>query len=193
MNENMDKIIRSIQESSKIVDMLPIDETVSRDISNTFEINRDSLLGTIIYNTGGIIVDNWIRIYGAGKANFFQRNQYAPDGNILVAEDILGGLFSITDSGSIKYFAPDTLQWENNGLNYAQFLYWCFHGDTDTYYKDYRWNTWKEDIANLSIENGIAFYPFLWANAELEKRSRKEIPFEEMIRLEFEFVKQFGE
>lgn len=191
MNEKMSKIMHSIQKSPKKVKMIPVDEAVLRDISNAFEINQNSLLGTIVYYTGGIIVDDWIRIYGSGKANFYQRNQDFPCTNILVAEDILGGLFAIMDAGTIGYFAPDTLQWEDNDLTYSEFLYWCFHGDTDTYYKDNRWCTWKEDISTLPIENGIAFYPFLWAKAELEERIRKEIPLAEIIRLEFDFAKQF--
>lgn len=190
MDERMEKILQSIKESSKKVDILPMDEGVLEKILNSFEIKRNSLLGTIIHNTGGIIIEDWIRIYGAGNANFYQRNQEFFYDNILIAEDILGGLYTILDSGTVGYFAPDTLEWEDNELNYSQFLYWCLHGDTNTYYKEYRWNTWKKDVSNLAVENGIAFYPFLWADAKLEKRHRTEIPMEEIIRLEFDFASQ---
>lgn len=191
MNEKLSKIMQSIQASPKKVAVLPVDQTVLGEIFKAFKINQGSLLGTIVYHTGGIIVDDWIRIYGSGKANFYQRNQDAPCAYTLVAEDILGGLFAIMEAGTIGYFAPDTLQWEDNGLTYSEFLYWCIHGDTDTYYKETRWSSRKADVATLPIENGIAFYPFLWANAELEERTRQEVPLEEMIRLEFDFAKQF--
>ncbi len=86
------KILEIIELSSKKLEILPVEETVLSQISNTFKIKEDSLFGNIVLNTGGIVIDNWIRIYGAGKANFFLRNVKFPYNNLLVAEDILGGL-----------------------------------------------------------------------------------------------------
>lgn len=183
------KILESIKLSSKNVEILPVEETVLRQISNTFKIKEDSLFGNIVLNTGGLVIDNWIRIYGAGKANFFQRNVKFPYNNLLVAEDILGGLFALIDNGNIGYFAPDTLTWEDNDLSYSEFIYWALHGDTDTYYQDYRWNTWQNDIENLDINNGVSFYPFLWVEEDsFEKRVRKEIPMEEIIQFQFDMA-----
>ncbi len=176
MKDRIERIMQSIRKSPKKVKVLSVNEDIAGKIASGLEIDRDSLLGTIVYYTGGIIVDDWIRIYGAGRADFYQRNQDFPYDHLLVAEDILGGLYAMTDEGTVGYFAPDTLEWEDNGLTYPEFLYWCLHGDTDLYYKDYRWRTWEKDVAGLSIENGMAFYPFLWADGELEERSRKEIP-----------------
>lgn len=183
------KILESIKLSSKKVEILPVDETVLRQILNTFKIKDDSLFGNIVLNTGGLVIDNWIRIYGAGQANFFQRNVKFPYNNVLVAEDILGGIFALLDNGNIEYFAPDTLMWEDNDLSYSEFIYWALHGDTDTYYQDYRWNTWQNDIENLDINNGVSFYPFLWAEEDsFEKRVRKEIPMEEIIQFQFDMA-----
>lgn len=185
----IEKILESIKLSSKKVEILPVDETVLRQISNTFKIKDDSLFGNIVLNTGGLVIDNWIRIYGAGKANFFQRNVKFPYNNLLVAEDILGGIFALLDNGNIKYFAPDTLTWEDNDLSYSEFIYWALHGDTDTYYQDYRWNTWQNDIENVDINNGVSFYPFPWAEEDsFEKRVRKEIPMEEIIQFQFDMA-----
>ena len=37
----------------------------------------------------------------------------------------------------------------------------------------------------------MAFYPFLWVDVEnLESRSRKAVPIDEIIRLEFDFLEQ---
>lgn len=185
----IEKILESIKLSSKKVEILPVEETVLRQISNTFKIKEDSLFGNIVLNTGGLVIDNWIRIYGAGEANFFQRNVKFPYNNVLVAEDILGGIFALLDNGNIGYFAPDTLTWEDNDLSYSEFIYWALHGDTDTYYQDYRWNTWQNDIENLDINNGVSFYPFLWAEEDsFEKRVRKEIPMEEIIQFQFDMA-----
>ena len=136
MNERLKNILESIKSSFKNVKVLPIEESVLSQVLENFHIEEESLLGTIIFNTGGIIIDSWIRIYGAGKVNFYQRNKDFPYSNIIVAEDILGGLFAYMSNGNIGYFAPDTLEWEDMEIGYSQFLYWCFHGDTDTFYKD---------------------------------------------------------
>lgn len=185
----IEKILESIKLSSKKVEILPVEETVLRQISNTFKIKEDSLFGNIVLNTGGLVIDNWIRIYGAGQANFFQRNVKFPYNNLLVAEDILGGLFALIDNGNIGYFAPDTLTWEDNDLSYSEFIYWALHGDTDTYYQDYRWNMWQNDIENVDINNGVSFYPFPWAEEDsFEKRVRKEIPMEEIIQFQFDMA-----
>ena len=90
MNERLKNILESIKSSFKNVKVLPIEESVLSQVLENFYIEEESLLGTIIFNTGGIIIDSWIRIYGSGKVNFYQRNKDFPYSNIIVAEDILG-------------------------------------------------------------------------------------------------------
>jgi len=186
-----EKILESVKNSKKEIKIIPAKVEVLNCIKKRYEINEESLFGTIIFKTGGIIVENWIRFYGSGELNFYERNDLFPYSNIIVAEDILGGLFTILNDGNISYFAPDCLEWEGMEISYSEFLYWAFHGDTDTYYKDYRWDTWKDDVKRISNDNGISFYPFLWAKADsLENRYRKEVPMSEIIKLEFDFLKQ---
>jgi len=36
-------------------------------------------------------------------------------------------------------------------ISFSEFLYWAFHGNTYTYYKDYRWDTWKYDVKKLLL------------------------------------------
>lgn len=194
MNNNFQKIQDDIEKSTKIVNILSSDEYIKNILKKTYEINSTSLLAVLLENTGGIIIDNWIRFYGTGEVNFVSRNSLFPFENIVIAEDILGGLFVCLENGNIGYFAPDCLELEDMEIGFSQFLYWCLHGDTDTFYKDYRWKDWQKDILNLKNSEGIAFYPFLWAEAEsLESRSRKIVPIDEIIRLEFDFLKQMHE
>ena len=186
-----EKILESVKNSKKEIKIIPAKVEVLNCIKKRYEINEESLFGTIIFKTGGIIVENWIRFYGSGELNFYERNDLFPYSNIIVAEDILGGLFTILNDGNISYFAPDCLEWEVMEISYSEFLYWAFHGDTDAYYKDYRWDTWKDDMKRISNDNGISFYPFLWAEADsLENRYREEVPMSEIIKLEFDFFKQ---
>lgn len=194
MNNNFQKILDDIEKSTKIVNILSSDEYIKNILKKTYEINSTSLLAVLLENTGGIIIDNWIRFYGTGEVNFVSRNSLFPFENIVIAEDILGGLFVCLENGNIGYFAPDCLELEDMEIGFSQFLYWCLHGDTDTFYKDYRWKDWQKDISHLKNSEGIAFYPFLWAEAEsLESRSRKIVPIDEIIRLEFDFLKQMHE
>ncbi|MDE5995929.1 MAG: DUF2625 domain-containing protein [Eubacterium sp.] len=194
MNEKFQKIVDDIKSSAKTIKVLPSIDYVKENIRKKYEINPESLLGILLENTGGIIIDNWIRFYGAGDVDFVSRNALFPFDNIVVAEDILGGLFVYLDNGNTSYFAPDCLQFEDMEIHFNQFLYWCLHGDTDTFYMDYRWKNWQEDISSLSCNDGVAFYPFLWAQAEdLESRTRRIVPMEEIIGLEFEFYKQINE
>lgn len=184
------KVLENIKNSKKEIKILPVSIEVLNCIKKRYEINEQSLFGTILYKTGGIIVENWLRFYGSGELNFYERNDLFPYSSIIVAEDILGGLFAILNDGNISYFAPDCLEWEVMEISFSEFLYWAFHGDTDTYYKDYRWDTWKDDVKRISNDNGISFYPFLWAEADsLESRYREEVPMSEIIKLEFDFLK----
>lgn len=139
VNERWNAIIKSIEESEKDIQLLPIEQIVLNDIEQKYKIAPESTLGCIIYKIGGMVIDHWIRLYGAGKVNFAERNQIFPYDNIVIGEDILGGLFVILENGNIAYLAPDTLEMEDMEISLSQFLYWCVQGDTDTFYIDYRW------------------------------------------------------
>lgn len=191
MDNSFQKILDDIKSSAKAVDVLASDNAIKDILKQTYKINGKSLLAVLLENTGGIVIDNWIRFYGTGEVNFISRNNLCPLKNIVIAEDILGGLFMFLENGNIGYFAPDCLELEDMEINLSQFLYWCLHGDTDTFYKDYRWKDWQKDVSGLKNSEGIAFYPFLWAKAEnLENRHRKIVPIGEIIGLEFDFLKQ---
>ena len=142
MISKIEMILKSIKESPKEIRILPKQDKQLLVIKNQYSINEESTLGAIVYNTGGIMVDEWIRIYGAGDIDFTERNKLFPYDKIVVAEDILGGLFIILEGGNVAYFAPDTLEIEDMEISFGQFIYWCLHGDTDTFYTDYRWEHW---------------------------------------------------
>lgn len=194
MDNTFQKILDDIKKSTKSVNVLPSDDAIRETLQKTYKINSKSLLAILLENTGGIVIDHWIRFYGSGEINFISRNNLFPINDIVIAEDILGGLFVFLENGNIGYFAPDCLELEDMEISLSQFLYWCLHGDTDTFYKDYRWKDWQKDVSNLKNSEGVAFYPFLWAEAEnLESRSRKIVPIDEIIGLEFDFLKQMQE
>lgn len=191
MVSKFDVILKSIKESPKKVRMLPKQDERLIAIEERYSINAESTLGAIVYNTGGIIIDEWIRIYGSGELDFAERNVLFPFDEIVVGEDILGGLFIILERGNVAYFAPDTLEIEDMEISFGQFVTWCIQGDTDTFYMDYRWEHWQKDVENLELSYGMAFYPYLWAVTEsLERRHREPIPMKEIIGLEIDFFQQ---
>lgn len=203
MDEFFQKILDDIQSSKKAVTILP-GEGSAREKIRDFKINLASLLGRLLDNTGGIIIDNWIRFYGTGAIDFSSRNKLFPFDDLVIAEDVLGGFFICLENGHIGYFAPDCLCLEDLEIQLNQFLYWCLHGDTDTFYMDYRWENWREDLADLGCDEGVAFYPFLWATAgtrqgqtpvgraekSMESRERRIVPMAEIIGLELHFYEQ---
>ena len=191
MNDRVRKIFDIIHSSPKKVNVLPYDAAVGQRIRDTYQLHPESVLGILLDRTGGIVIDDWIRIYGAGELDLLARNAWYPFEELVVAEDVTGGLFLYLRNGNIGYFAPDSLQIEDVGIQYGRFLSWCLHGDTALYYADTRWNGWQADAAGLVLSDGIAFYPFLWTKADsLESRKRSVVPMQEIIGLEMDWFRQ---
>lgn len=158
MNDEMfQRILDEIKSSSKTINVLPLDEAARQAMKEKYRIKSGSLMAAILENTGGIVIDNWIRLYGSGELNFVTRNSLFPFNEIVIGEDILGGLFICLDDGNIGYFAPDCLEMEDMEIKFGQFVYWCLHGDTDKFYTDYRWDGWQNDASKLKSSEGVAF------------------------------------
>lgn len=182
-----DAILKTINKSGKNIKVYPADLEAVSYTNKAYEIDEESTLGAVLSNCGGIAIDNWIRIYGAGEIDFCTRNAEYNIGCIVIAEDVVGGLFILLESGKIGYFAPDTLGIENLDMSYSQFLFWCVQGDTDSYYSDFRWASWESDLINISTSYGVSFYPYLWAEAEsINSRSKRQVPMNEIIAFEIE-------
>ena len=102
MESTFQNILDDIKNSKKAVAVLPSEDSIKAEVKNTYKINSKSLLAVLLEHTGGIIIDHWIRLYGAGEVNFISRNSLCPFDNILIGEDILGGLFMFLENGNIK-------------------------------------------------------------------------------------------
>ncbi|MFB9328273.1 DUF2625 family protein [Paenibacillus aurantiacus] len=174
------------------------------------QVATKSFLGTVTYNTGGLLVDHgWIRIYGSGHPrlrrdivswNLFQNDQSTRQSQALaIADDVLGGFFALNggafpgDQGEVYYLAPDTLEWESLGMTYTDFINWIFFGDICKFYESLRWRNWKEDVLQIESDAGFLIYPFLWAEGEeLEKRARSIVPIEELWKINQEYREKLG-
>ena len=163
---------------------------IDKDTVNQFEEKYSKFQNKFFYeqftNSGGIIIDNWIRIYGCGDINVVEKNKlYNKDNNmdILIGEDVLGGLFALKDD-LIYYFAPDANEWENLNIYYTQFLDWIVNNNQsiNKFYELFRWNKWEEDCKKLKLTEGVSFYPLLNFKCNINERSRRVISIDELIR-----------
>ena len=114
---------------------------------------------------------------------------------------MLGGYFAINGGGlseeslgKIFYLAPDTLQWEDMGCTYSDFLNWAFAGDLQMFYEGSYWNGCKEEVAQANADKVFSFFPPLWTKEgkDLENSSRKLVPIEESYALTLEFQAQLN-
>ncbi len=170
---------------------LPPDPAAAERIRQQYQVREDSLLGTILTQSGGIVFDRWLRLYGAGSLNFAARNeQLAPFHALVVAEDVCGGLFSLTEEGTLSYFSPDTLTWEDFPVTYPQFVQWCADRDrTALFYETFRSPEWVKDVAELTLDQGLSIMPPLWSKESAQGFSVRAVPIKEIFDLELELSK----
>jgi len=127
----------------------------------------------MIENTSGIELDHsWLRLLGGkgddGLPGIEEANRAAV-GLMVVAYDILGGVFALdggafgAGDGSVHYFAPDTLRWDNLELGHSDFAEAMFSGLITAFYEPLRWPGWEQEVARLAPTEGIAVYPFLFS------------------------------
>ena len=209
-----DLIQEWLQEAINSYEVLPRDAKRAETELLNAQITTRSPMGAILYETGGILINGgWIRLLGSGcerlDRGMFQWNKgktfkdYGqPPAFLLVADDILGGLFAINggafgqdDLGQIYYLAPDTLSWEPMNCGYSEFVCWTLEGDIDLFYEPYYWEGWKEEVAKLNGNQVFSFFPFLWTKEgqQIEAVSRKVVPIKESYRLTMDMQRQLLE
>lgn len=174
---------------------------------DVLQVTSKSVLGSIILNTAGIVIDNWIRILGHESDtnigilsyNLVDQNGVATkiDKMLIVAYDVVGGLFALNAGkfnigiGEVWYFAPDTLEWESLEMQYSEFMAWVAQGNIDEFYSTMRWSTWKETCKDIKFDEAILIYPFLWSNEiQIEKADKNKVPVEELFKINQEYSKK---
>jgi hypothetical protein len=159
------------------------------------QLSTNTLLGSVIYNCGGILIDEgWIRILGSGSARL---GRTVPEWNkeklgvmrneeafyLLVADDVLGGLFAIKSAaieeletvGQVFYYGPNSLTWQPTGLSYSSFISYCFSGNLKDFYDGFRWKGWEEDVRAMDCSHVISCYPMLWTREGLQLKANRKL------------------
>ena len=180
----------------------PSDERA--DLLIWLQITTGSHLGSVAYETGGILIDDgWLRILGSGhdrlNRNLRGWNEGRSDGYLLVADDVVGGFFALNGGslgeniGTVFYWAPDTLEWESLAMGYGDFLEWTFTDGYAQFYEALRWPAWKTDIASLSSDQCFSFYPFLWTReGSVHDSTRGVVSVAEQWRFSRHMAEQLG-
>ena len=115
-----------IKENIKILD---VNKKIKMQFENKYYNFQDKLFYEVMENCGGIVIDNWIRLYGCGELNVINKNQMIKNDynlDIIIGEDVIGGIFALKDN-VVYYFAPDVLEWECLNIYYANFIHWLIN------------------------------------------------------------------
>lgn len=197
------------------IEILPPDAIARTDTLMSLQMTIRSILGAVVYESGGLLVDNrWLRVLGSGHS-LLSRNPVTwsfeslrpESGNLpylLVADDVLGGFFAVDygalgDPGRVFYFAPDTFKWESLEMGYSDFvLGFCMEQNLDEYYAPYRWDGWQKDIKELSGDEALWTMPPLWlkpAGTLLKKdvwssRTRTTLAIDRLFELSMDLGRQ---
>ena len=197
------EIVNITEKSDRNINILNCNNINVNEECERLGIPSDSVLFSVVVNSNGIVIDDWIRIWGQSNsmnAGVYYYNSKFKDyisGMILVAGDVVGGLFAINvtrfdEKNLIWYFAPDTLEWECLDMKYNEFIAWTFQGNIDEFYATMRWKSWKKDVKGIEINKAILIYPFLWAKeCDIETASKKIVTIDEIIEMNFEYSQKF--
>ncbi len=188
--------------SKNHVEVLPPSDNCAQLLLDV-QVTTHSILGSLIYHTGGVLIDHgWIRVLGSGNMRFPRDvSSWNSDSNgnglYLVADDAAGGFYAINggafpgEMNSIYYWAPDSMEWEDLELKFSDFFGWLLTGDLDSFYEGIRWESWKEDISKISSGQYITFYPFLWTEqGGCNTSTRGAVPILEALSLKYDFLSQ---
>jgi hypothetical protein len=205
------KILGWIAEARWTVEVLPVERERGEQALLALQVTSRSALGALALECGGILVDHgWLRLLGAGSArmvgSLLSWNGLEGAGvdppiqqAMLVAHDAAGGFFAINGdassgrAGTVVYFAPDTLEWDDLDMGHSALVHWAMTGDLDEFYAELRWPGWQDDVAGLAPDRGFSVYPPLWAQGPpIGERTRGEAPMTELWGFHNELASQLS-
>jgi hypothetical protein len=191
MPDAWDEITATLSSSPYPVTVLPPDPSRSERCLATLGVTTRSWLGAVIAHSGGLLVDHgWLRVLGSGSGDLPDA-LYDTDpagGGLVVALDVLGGQFVWAPSEpgkppTLHYFGPDTLDWQDLGNGYGDWLHAMLAGAMTEFYENLRWPGWEAEVAALALDQGITTYPppSTVEGKDLSAASRKPAPMTEVI------------
>lgn len=142
------------------VEIIPVDEPCAAINAEYYQADGSTNFGLLINECGGVTANNVIRLLGSNRdPNFRDINmfniKFGGAGFLILGDDIFGGIFAVNfgafseNLGSVFYFAPDTLEWEDLELQLSGFFAWLKDGDLAQYYGQFS----AEEYENLRSMN----------------------------------------
>lgn len=197
-------ILHWIETAEIQCDVLPASDRRA-EVLHRLQITTRSPLGALAYETGGLMIDGgWLRFLGSGHPRLSRDiatwNAGRSNGFLLVADDAVGGFFALNGGafgptvGSVYYWPPDDLTWQDLNLGFTDFLRGCLTSRLNDFYSTLRWPNWRHDVSGVSGDSCFTFYPFLWTvQGSLTGSRRSAIPVHEAFDFKTDSIRQIQE
>ena len=198
-----DEISQTIAAAPYPVTVLPPNPERAKECLATLGVTTRSWLGGVIAHSGGLLVDHgWLRVFGSGSGELpdvlFDTDPAG--GGLVIALDVLGGQFAWVPAEpgqppTVHYFAPDDLAWQDLGRGYTDWLYSMLSGSMAQFYENLRWPGWEEEVARLTLVQGIHTFPppSTTEGKDLATVSRQAVPLAGLVEFHHDMARQLGE
>lgn len=181
------------------VEIIPADAECAAINADYYQADSSTNFGLLINQSGGVVVNDAVRLLGSNRGPDFRdiclfNIKHGSAGIIFLGDDIFGGIFAVNTGlfsdklGSIMYFAPDTLEWEDTELQLSGLFAWLKDGDLAGFYGQFSEEEYNALRARkVGFNKVLSFYPPQWS-AEFDKGERdiREIDLDEHYRLCFQ-------
>lgn len=209
MEESALPLVQKVVNDSKLVNrVLPVQKESGKKALYNIQVTSRSPMGAVTLYTGGILVDHgWLRILGSGYEKLVDiatcndlSNSDEDTGipeSFTIAYDITGGMFALnggalgSNLGEVYYFGLDSLEWQETGLSYSNFLEFAFsEKGLDKFYSTLRWYGWEEEVENLPLDQVFSFYPYLWTQEgqDVNQNFHSPVPLKELLAEVSDFI-----
>ncbi len=148
----------------------------------------------VITGCGGIVIDSWIRLYGAGELSFWYKNhdiemlyskKHPKEMELILGEDVIGGMYGYKND-MMYYFDPGTAAWRSLAKSYEDFIRWLVTSPDEirAFYDKYRWSSWQEDVKSLTLKEGFSTAPAYYKDSDT--------PVDERFRMKSDMMSVIG-
>lgn len=181
------------------VEIVPPDEPCAAINAEYYQADSSTNFGLLINGCGGVVANGVVRLLGSSRdpeyrdINMFNI-KFGSAGAVILGDDIFGGVFALNTGlfsakpGSIMYFAPDTLEWEDTELQLLGFFAWLKDGDMAGFYGQFSEEEYEKLRAmNAEFNKVLHILPPQWsAEFKTEKHDVRAIDIYEHYRLCFQ-------
>ena len=194
------EVTQALDQSPYPVTVLPATPGRAQQCLAELGITTRSWLGAVVAHSGGLLVDHgWLRVLGSGTDELADVLVDADPaaGGLIIALDVLGGQFAWVPARpgvppTVHYFGPDTLAWLDLEQGYADWLNAVLAGALTQFYVDLRWPGWPDEVAALSLTQGIHTWPppSTREGKDLSLAGRRAIPMSELVGFHHSMAEQ---